>query len=252
VGDYVNSATAIASKGIPPNEPATVAIKVKEPYLLWEDFESGTDGWEPFLNYWRLYPEQWYTKAGTGYEGTTGMNHTYYYGVTDPRGAERGAHDALYMYMGDGSTEWTDYRYSVRMRLHSGEKGEQMGIWFRGKFTQPADPKIDGKYVEGYYVAFRIRDSKSIGLLKLRDSGNTSYHFSDPELIATANYPMYRDKWYHFTVEVVGNNIKVYVDGEKVIDHNDSTWKKGTVGFFCYKIEEASWDNVLVTPLPEN
>jgi uncharacterized repeat protein (TIGR01451 family) len=249
IGVYENEATATALVGYPPRKAAKASVKVKEPYLLYEDFESGREGWEPFLNYWRLYPEQWYLKNNSGYGGSIGMNHTYYYGVTDPRGAERGAHDALLMWQGEGSDEWTDYRIEAWTRLDEGEKGEQMGLWVRGKYTPPADPKIDGKYVQGYYVIWRPRDSRSVILARLRDTGNTAYHFSDPEVIALADQPMYRDIWYKLAVEVRGSNIKVYVNDKLLIDHNDSTWTKGTVGFFCYKIEDATWDEILVTPL---
>jgi uncharacterized repeat protein (TIGR01451 family) len=249
VGTYSNIATATTLEGRPPQVPASATVKVKEPHLLSEDFESGREDWEPFLNYWRLYPEQWYLKDGTGYGGSTAMNHTYYFGVTDPRGAERGAHDALLMYQGDGAEEWTNYRYQARLRLHKGEKGEQMGLWVRGTYEAPADPRVDGKYVTGYYVVFRPRDSRSVILSRLRDSGGTAYHFSDPETLAVADRPMDRDIWYLFEVVVDGSSIKVYVDGELVIDHTDSTWGQGTVGFFTYKIEDANWDDVLVTPL---
>jgi uncharacterized repeat protein (TIGR01451 family) len=249
VGVYENEVTATTLVGVPPRVPAKATVEVKEPYLLYEDFESGTDGWEPFLNYWRLFPEQWYLKQGAGYGGSTGMNHTYYLGVTDPRGAERGAHDALYMYQGEGSTEWTDYRIDTWTILRDGEKGEQMGLWVRGKFTQPEDPAIDGKYVQGYYIVWRPRDTSSVTLARLRDSGGTAQHFSDPELLAEADFPMSKNVWYKLSVEVEGSRIRIYVNDQLVIDHEDSTWAKGTVGFFCYKIIDATWDEVLVKPL---
>ena len=72
-GTFVNKATATTSVGIAPPAPATATVTVKEPFLLIEDFESGTDGWEPFLNYWRLYPEQWFTKNGVGSWGLHGL-----------------------------------------------------------------------------------------------------------------------------------------------------------------------------------
>ena len=248
-GDYVNKATATTSVGIAPYEPATTTIKVKEPFLLEEDFESGTDGWEPFLNYWRLYPEQWYTKNGAGIGGSTGLNHNFCLGVTDPRGCERGAHDALYMYQGTGAEDWQNYRLEAKLKLHDGEKGVQMGLWIRGKHRVPEDPKIDGKYVSGYYVVFALRENNSIILTRLRDSGSTAEHFSDPEAIAAASRPMVKDQWYNFRIDVVNNNIQVWLDGEKLIDVNDSTWGTGTIGFFAYKLEEGTWDDIVVTPL---
>ena len=34
-----------------------------------------------------------------------------------------------------------------------------------------------------------------------------------------------------------------------MIDVNDSTWGTGTIGFFAYKAEDATWDDIVVTPL---
>jgi len=251
-GDFENVATATTSVGLAPREPGKATVTVKEPYLLAEDFESGREDWVPFLNYWRLNPDQWYLQAGDGFNGSTGMNHNLCRGVTDPRGCERGAHDALLMYQVEGAEEWTDYQVSAWMNLRDGEKGEQMGLWFRGKYTEPEDPRIDGKYVQGYYLVFRPRPlgSRSIVLNRIKNTGGTAYHFSDPETIATGDWPMYENTWYQITARVQGSNITVLVNGEEVISVSDDTWAQGTVGFFCYKVLDATWDNVLVVPLP--
>jgi uncharacterized repeat protein (TIGR01451 family) len=238
-GTYANNATATALVGRPPQAPASATVNVTEPVLLWEDFESGTDGWEPFLNYWRLHPEQWYLQAGLGYGGTTGLRHTYFYGVEDP---ERGAHDALYMYRGAGAEEWTDYRMEARVRIDAGDK---MGFWVRGKY-EPSP--LDGLHVEGYYIYWKPGRDR-VELWRLKNSGGTAFHFSDPELLVVESHPLDRGVWYQLAVEVRGSNIKVFVDGNLVINHNDSRWSEGTVGFVTYVVDYGTWDNVLVTPL---
>jgi uncharacterized repeat protein (TIGR01451 family) len=240
-GTYVNSATATTLVGFAPEEPAGATVQVKEPILLWEDFESGTDGWEPFLNYWRLHPEQWYLEGGSGYGGSTGLRHTYWLGASEPA---RGAHDALYMYRGAGSEQWADYRMEARVRIDAGDK---MGFWVRGKYVEST---VDGLHVEGYYVDWRPnRDTNGVELWAIRDSGSTAFHFSDPVLLAVGQRLMSTYTWYQLAVEVRGSDIKVFVDGDLVIDYNDSTWQEGTVGFFAYKAGYATWDDVLVTPL---
>jgi uncharacterized repeat protein (TIGR01451 family) len=240
-GTYVNSVAATTWKGLPPQEPGSASVVVREPFLLIEDFESGTDGWEPFLNYWRLHPEQWYLQAGAGYGGTTGLRHSYFLGVSDPA---RGAHDALYMYRGAGSEQWTDYRVEAWVRM---DDGSNMGLWVRGKYIPST---VEGLHVEGYYVAWRPnRSVDSITLSRLRPTGGTAYHFSDPEALVSADYLMRKDTWYRMAVEVRGDNIKVFIDGNLLIDHNDATYSEGTVGFFCYKLAYGTWDDVLVTPL---
>jgi uncharacterized repeat protein (TIGR01451 family) len=240
-GTYVNSATATTLVGFAPEEPASATVQVKEPILLSEDFESGTDGWEPFLNYWRLSPEQWYLEGAAGYGNSTGLRHTYWLGASEPA---RGAHDALYMYRGAGSEQWTDYRVEAWVRM---DDGSNMGLWVRGKYIPST---VEGLHVEGYYVAWRPnRSVSSITLSRLRSTGGTAYHFSDPEALVSANYLMKKNTWYRMAVEVRGDNIKVFIDGNLLIDHNDSTYSEGTVGFFCYKLAYGTWDDILVTPL---
>jgi uncharacterized repeat protein (TIGR01451 family) len=239
-GTYVNEATATTIVGRAPKEPGRATVVVKEPYLLWEDFESGTDGWEPFLNYWRLEPEQWYLKSGGGYAGSKGMRHTYWLGVTDP---ERGAHDALYMYQGPGSDQWTNYRLEVRTR--SDAKGI-LGLWVRGKYI-PNQPS--GRYVEGYYVTWQPGRNRGVDLSRLSNTGASAGAFYDPVYLTSGGFEMEDQQWYLLAVEVRGSNIKVFVDGIQVIDYNDSTYSRGTIGFYGYKMEDAAFDNVLVTPL---
>jgi uncharacterized repeat protein (TIGR01451 family) len=244
VGLYENSVTATTLVGLPPEEPASATVKVKEPYLLWEDFESGTDGWEPFLNYWRLHPEQWYLAAGEGYNGSTGLMHSDFLAAPEPG---RGAEDALYMYRGTGSEQWTDYRLEAKVRL---EEGSEMGLWIRGKYAPSEEG--DGKHVEGYYVTWNTKRSQgNVKLARLRTDGNTAYHFSDPILLADGDRNLDNGVWYNVAVVVDEDHIQVYIDGgEPIIDYYDSTFAEGTVGFFCYKVAYGIWDEILVTPLP--
>jgi uncharacterized repeat protein (TIGR01451 family) len=239
-GTYENSVTATTRKGLPPKEPANASVVVKEPFLLIEDFESGTDGWEPFLNYWRLHPEQWYLQAGAGYGGSTGLRHSYFLGVSDP---DRGAHDALYIYRGTGAEHWTNYRVEAWTRM---DDGVSMGLWVRAKYIPDPD---DGLHVEGYYVSWIARNRNSVGLDRLRTTGSTAYHFSDPENLVTVDREMHKNTWYRMAVEVRGSNIKVFIDGDLVIDYNDSTFAEGSVGFVCYKVGYGTWDDIVVTPL---
>jgi uncharacterized repeat protein (TIGR01451 family) len=242
-GTYQNRATAATLVGRAPEQPGVATVRVQPPFLLWEDFESGTNGWQPFLNYWRLHAEQWYLQAGAGFGGSTGLRHTYFYGVTDPA---RGAHDALYMFRGTAEypnpEQWTDYRVDAKVRL---DQGTLIGLWVRGKYQPSA---LDGVHVEGYYVLLRPARN-DLGLYRLKTTGGTAYHFSDPDILVTATHPMSLGVWYDLAVEVRGGNIKVFINGQQVINHNDSTFLSGTVGFSAYKVAYGTWDNVLVTPL---
>ncbi len=240
VGTYTNLADVTAIKGIPPQEPGTAAVEVIEPTLLVESWEEPSPYWEPFLNYWRLHPEQWYIEWGAGINGSAALKHTYFYGVADP---DDGAHDALYIYQGPGSDTWTNYRYEARTKMNV---GYTQGLWFRAKYI-PSD--LGGRHVEGYFLNWRPGDN-IIKLMRIRDYGQWAYHFSIPDELASVKYTLSRGVWYHMVVEVRGSNIKAYVNDELVIDFDDDGYPTGSVGFFAYKVADAAWDNIVVTPLP--
>ena len=240
VGTYTNIATATVTEGIPPQAPGTATVDVIESTLLVEKWEEPSPYWEPFLNYWRLKPEQWYVEWGTGINGSATLKHTYFYGVSDP---DDGAHDALYIYQGPGSDAWTNYRFECMAKMNV---GYTQGLWFRAKYL-PSD--LGGRHVEGYFLNWKPGDNV-IKLMRIRDYGQWAYHFSIPDELIKANYTLNKGVWYNMAVEVRGNNIKAYVDGNLVIDYSDDGYPTGSVGFFAYKVADAAWDNIVVTPLP--
>jgi hypothetical protein len=201
-----------------------------------EDFTNPSPNWQPYLNYWRLKPEQWYVQGGA-------MKHTYWYGAESH---SHGAHDALMMYHDTDAYDWTDYHFEVRTKF---DDGIFQGIWFRGKYIPS---QYAGFHVEGYYLAWRInKDTESIKVSRIKAEGESTipYHFANPVAFASADYRFSRGVWYTIAVDVVGDHIEVYVNGDKVIDAYDSTYSSGTVGFYSYKMVDASWDDVLVTPI---
>jgi uncharacterized repeat protein (TIGR01451 family) len=240
VGTYTNVANATAIEGHPPKSPGTAVVEVMEPILLAEDWEDPSPYWTPFLNYWRLKPEQWYIEAGAGINGSNALKHSYFYGVTDPAD---GAHDALYIYQGPGSDTWTNYRYECMTILN---EGYTQGLWFRAKYIPSEDR---GRHIEGYFLNWRPGENL-VKLMTVRDWEPYAYHFSTLEEIARATYTLHRGEWYKVAVEVSGNNIKAYIDGNLVIDVDHDLFPTGSVGVYAYKVANAAWDNLLVTPLP--
>lgn len=118
-----------------------------------------------------------------------------------------------------------------------------MGLWVRGKYI-PTDDIGDGKYIEGYYISWKAdRDRHSVELWRCKP------HFAAPDWLVAGGGRMDRYVWYDMAVEVRGSNIKVYINGDLVIDHDDSAFSTGTVGFMTYTVAYGYWDNVLVTPL---
>jgi hypothetical protein len=215
----------------------------KPDYLMFHNFDTGDYGWTDFLNYHRLNPDQWYWGSNFGYEGGGGLRHDAYRG-----GGIREAHDALTMYLapdahGSDPQDWTDYRYTAKVKVI---EGNQAGVWFRGTYI-PNQPS--GKYVGGYYFWISPNWGGVVQLEKLRNSGPTAGHFSDPLEIIDASFPIQWSKWHDIRIEVKGNQIWCFVDDTQVFNVTDSTWTHGTVGFMGYRMDDARFDQVLVEPL---
>jgi len=79
------------------------------------------------------------------------------------------------------------------------------------------------------------------------------HDFSNPmELdVKKFNSTFQTNHWYEIVIEVRGDHIQAWVDGELAIDYVDDElpFLQGTVGFKAYKLHPASWDEVVVTPL---
>jgi uncharacterized repeat protein (TIGR01451 family) len=265
-GTYVNSATATTLVGRAPATPATATVTVGPLILFEDDFEDGIDAWTPFLNNWRLHEEQWFWDRKGGYGESWGYTHYWAGGVADP---ERGAHDALTMYLGEGAEQWSNYRFSVRFDVMQGPKA---GVWFLGEHR---DVDTDGQWLTGYYAMVRVRDTDpdEVQLLQLRteiEPGQPPappwycYHFSNPleltsEVLATN---VSKDSWHKLTIEVEKLDvdevrIKIWVDNELAIDYIDdegSVFTEGTIGLRTYGSPNVGFavvrfDDVLVEPL---
>jgi hypothetical protein len=265
-GNYVNSITAEAQYGTPPEAPATASVYVRPSILFADDFEDGTDSWTPFTNYWRLNETQWFWDMGQGVRGSHGYTNYGNAGV-DPARPERGAHDSVSMLLVEGAEEWTDYRYKAKFNLIG---GRQAGVWFRGQYDYVDGETPPGQWMTGYYFTVKVRDGNRTDdaiLWQLRtfeergDEGTDEYlyHFSNPIELEEVHLqtPIEKDEWHEITVIVEGNRFKCYVDEELAIDFVDdegSIFLKGTVGFFTYgkwpdNVAVVKFDDVLVEPL---
>jgi uncharacterized repeat protein (TIGR01451 family) len=268
-GTYTNTATATTSIGKAPVEPAQVDVTVAPAVLFEDDYEGGIGAWTPFTNYWRLNPSQWYWDPGQGYQGSAAYTHVWSNGVLDPH---RGAEDALTMYLGPGAQDWTDYRYTVRMNMVSGQKA---GLWFRGTYREVA---TSGQWLTGYYFMVSVRQGEpdKAQLWQLRTEAERCgpptdrpppecepdyylYHFSNPTILMekTIATDLFRNEWNEISVEVQGPRIRCYVRDELVFDYTDTVgavFLKGTIGMATYGNSRSyaivKYDDVRVEPLP--
>jgi hypothetical protein len=207
--------------------------------LLQEDFGNPTPYWAPFLNHWRLNHMQWYVGQGAGVGGSAALKHTYWLGDHD-------ANEALFMYLGPDSEEWTDYRYEAMVRLPDSDQFQ--GLWFRGKYR---DSEVLLLHVEGYLLVWQADlETGNVFLSRFRDEDPNANNLAYPEVLAVGDYPIALGVWYHMAIELRGSNIKVSVDDDLVIDHDDDTCPTGTVAMYSYRVSDGAWDDILVTPLP--
>jgi len=260
-GTYTNTVTALAAPPQYAVHPASAAITLRTEKLLQEDFETGAPNWAPFLNYWRLHPEQWLWDPEDGVNGGGAFTHHAWFGASEPG---KGAEDAVAMYLGPGAQQWTDYRYEVKAKVWSRDGDGTIGVWFRGQYEERNDGS--GQWMTGYYLVMGgnpARDSWFVRLTQMQIPGDCTgaacnnpgnlYDFSNPmELDFTRYTGTFQDNhWYDIVIEVRGAHIQAWVDGVLAIDYvdEDLPFLQGTVGFKSYKLHPASWDEVVVTPL---
>jgi len=265
-GQYVNLANVTTLVGNAPRQPASAMVIVQPAFLLEEDFDSGIDLWTPFLNYHRLEPGQWYWGPADGVNGSGGLTHDCCVG-------RRVAADALMMYLQPGAEEWTDYRVETKLYLTGGvdgqgnyepESGDPIGLWVRGQW-EPSDR--EGQWVTGYYVVVAGKSTSPthvVRLTQMQIAGDCTtscqkpwnmWSFQNTFLLqesAPISGPFEHYRWYELVVEVHENHIQAWLDGQLVIDYVDEVLPhlEGTVGLKVHETKTASFDDLVVTPLP--
>ena len=255
IGDY--TATVTAQNGIS-QQVATTPVTIEPAVLLQEDFEAGWDRWTEFLNYsYRLAPGQWYWDSNDGVNGSAAVTQNAY--AVDGKEAE----DALLMYLQPGSESWTDYRVEAKMILRTDNYPH--GLWVRGQYQDVGDEDPAG-WVTGYYIMVGGNKTASTHYVSLKqmqtltdcwdqacNNPQNLYDFNNPHelILSKKDGALARNVWHTVEVEVVGANIKVWLDGVLYIDYTDSKepFLTGTIGLKTFKADTVSFDDILVTPL---
>jgi hypothetical protein len=150
------------------------------------------------------------------------------------------------MYLGPGAEEWTNYRYEAKVKL---VKGETIGLWFRGIYDEP-DPSV--RHIEGYYLILDPGHNELRLMRMLTDEEHDIYPYtwSLPMELVDGYVFAQKGNWYTLAVEIRGSNFKCFFNDQLVLDFDDDTFPRGTVGMKTYKVENGVWDDILVTPLP--
>jgi len=275
-GQYPNSVTVVAQNAYTPQAPAVATVVVEPNVLLQENFDDpavGINRWTPFLNYWRLLPGQWSWQPADGVGNSGAATQDCWLG------GQTIAEDALLMYLDEEAAGWTDYRVETKLLLRGGvteQDGEHIvtewagfpvGLWVRGQY-QDVGESDPGGWVTGYYAMVGGKpenDTMFVRLLQIQTTndcwgdacGNPGnlYDFNNPHALKEEilQSTFQRHRWYTLAVEVRGPNIKIYWEGDLVLDHTDTkeVFMEGTIGFKTFKSKTVSFDDVVVTPLSD-
>ncbi len=122
-----------------------------------------------------------------------------------------------------GGSNWTDYSYSVSLKLNQ----SSAGVVFRSQD------------LNNYYM-WQFTDSSYLVPMK-RVNGNW-VQIKAPVHIS----PWSCDNTYNVTIEAYGSTIKTYIQGTLIDTTTDSTFSWGKVGFRQYGTESATFDNAFV------
>jgi hypothetical protein len=126
-----------------------------------------------------------------------------------------------------GSPSWTDYRFSVRAQAND---DDGFGLIFRF---------IDAEH---FYRLLFVQDGLNGGPLTRLDKREGAEY---TELWTTKQG--YRPGQILFIeVELTGDSISARVDGSKLFEIHDHSYRHGRVGLFCYAQSGQAFDDVTV------
>ena len=125
----------------------------------------------------------------------------------------------------DGGLEWGDYEFSADVESPNTKSGNASGIIFR------CDKDMENMYT------FRFLNPGMLEFAKWQNGSFASIEKWNADFVA--------DTIYNMKVTAVGNKFVFYINGEKVREVEDNSYKTGTVGLYCYR-EANSYDNMKV------
>jgi hypothetical protein len=112
------------------------------------------------------------------------------------------------------NAEWSDYTYEVSTRC----KGSD-------------DPRID--WLKSY-IFFRIKDDNNFYRFGIHGDADVVDLYARVngkwKKISSAPFKPQKDKWYTLRIQAEGTAIRGYIDGTKILDVNDKTFRNGGIG----------------------
>jgi hypothetical protein len=130
-------------------------------------------------------------------------------------------------YLIAGEPGWSDYTLSLKAK-----PGDDDGFGVVVRFQDP----------EHFYRLIFLQDGMSGGpitMLDKRDGADYTRLWSAPQ--------GYRaDSEMSIAVTVIGNSIVAEVDGKRLFEVKDESYKRGKIGLFCYAQSNQAFDDVMV------
>ncbi|MEK7399114.1 MAG: family 16 glycoside hydrolase [Candidatus Poribacteria bacterium] len=178
-------------------------------YAVTDDFNDGNDtGWTQIQGAWSVVNGE-YAQTDIKW-ASTATNETYHRS-----------------YFGDAT--WANYTFEAKVRIEkAGETASIPGIFFR----------VTEKSAKGDYYMFRLDNRAAEGPALIK-SPNTI-------LLENKNKPAKVGQNYVLKVDLTGDSIKCYIDGQLEIDLKDASFPKGAVGVGSFNVD-CRFDNVTVT-----
>jgi hypothetical protein len=194
------------------------------PLLLFDDFHSGdlTQWDEPVAEGDRGGDPDWRVRSMT----EQGQTRYYLTQTSNHHGESDNPVEKPGTYVTRGELWWSDYRFSVD--LGTGDD-DALGVMFR--FQD-----------HNNYYRFSMDKGRRYRRLIKKVGGIT-------EELAVDAVPYERDRVYQVMVEVVENQINLFIDGNAIFSVNDNSLGSGKIGLYCWGNEKAVFDEVRVDDL---
>ncbi|MBU2710702.1 family 16 glycoside hydrolase [Zooshikella harenae] len=197
-------------------------MPLKEPTLL---VPANYETQHLISNWWSvsegttLAPAKWQSSAGILYDNSN------IYGLPIDFTDLRKAGSVIYYPAGK---LWDNYE--IHLQLRSGDD-DALGVVFRMQ-----DP-------QHYY---RFEWNKAGNYRRLVRRMGEAY-----TLLAETNEPYIQGHWYNVIINVNGNQIEIFLDDQLVFQEVDSTFSKGTIGFYTWANYGSQFKDVTVYPILE-
>jgi len=178
-------------------------------YAITDDFGDGNDnGWSQIQGVWSVKNGE-YVQEDTVWTSTS-TNETYHRS-----------------YFGDES--WENYTLQAKVRIEKGgDLAPIIGIFFR----------VTEKSASGDYYYFRLDTRAAEGPCLIKSPNTILQENKSKPAVIGQNYIL--------KVDVNGDNIKCYIDGQLEIELQDNSFSKGAVGVGTFNTD-GYFDDVIVS-----